>query len=290
MRTRPSYVIITPVRDEADHINHTITSVLNQTTRPVQWIIVDDGSSDGTGQILDRQTAEQDWITVVHRSNRGFRSAGTGVIEAFYDGYGHIRRNDWDYLIKLDGDLQFENDYFERCFGRFEENPKLGIGGGDIYSRVNGEEFRERNPIFHVRGATKIYKRECWNGIGGLIKAPGWDTLDEVKANQLGWETQTFTDIRIVQLKVTGSAYGAWANWVKSGRANYISGYHPLFMMVKCARRIFRQPYLIAAAGLFWGFLSGYLFGIEQLADEQLKNYIRQEQFKKITFRPTIWK
>jgi glycosyltransferase involved in cell wall biosynthesis len=290
MGNRTPYIIITPARDEGEYIEQTIISVINQTVQPSQWIIVNDGSSDCTGEIIDKYSRQYAWIKPIHRKNRGFRSAGGGVIEAFYDGYRHIGNEDWQYIVKLDGDLQFEVDYFEKCFDKFQQNPKLGIGGGDIYNKIKGRLVREKNPIFHVRGATKIYKKGCWDRLGGLIRAPGWDTLDEVKANQLGWETKTFTDLRVVQLKNTGSAYGNWANFVKNGRANYVSYYHPVFMMAKCVRRIFSKPFFVAAVGLFWGFLSGYLYKIDQIEDEQVKKYIRKEQFKKITFRHTIWK
>src|SRR5438874_8428803 len=109
------------------------------------------------------------------------------------DGRG-IKGEGWDFLVKLDGDLSFEADYFEKCFQRFEAEPKLGIGGGRVYCRVNGktEEDSPRDPAFHVRGATKIYRRATWDAIGGLVKTPGWDTLDEVKANMLGWKTYSF--------------------------------------------------------------------------------------------------
>jgi glycosyltransferase involved in cell wall biosynthesis len=290
MTKKIKYIVITPARDESRYIEKTIISVIKQTIQPAKWIIVNDGSIDETGHIIDTYSARYGWIIPVHRKNRGFRSAGGGVIEAFYDGYRNIGVDDWDYIVKLDGDLQFEADYFERCFNKFEENKKLGIGGGDIYNKVKNREVREKNPIFHVRGATKIYTKECWERIGCLIKAPGWDTLDEVKANQQGFSTKTFTDIKIVQLKSTGSAYGPWKDWVKNGRANYVSCYHPVFILIKCVRRIFSRPFFIASAGLFWGFVSGYIYGVEQMSDQELKKYIQSQQLKKISFRKTIWK
>ena len=291
MSYKPIYVIVTCARDEAKYINQTIKSVINQTIRPSQWIIVDDGSSDSTGKIIDSYAARHDWITPIHRTNRGFRSAGYGVIEAFYDGYNYIRIDGWNYIVKLDGDLEFDADYFEKCFRKFKENSQLGIGGGDIHNvGTNGKLVREKNPVFHVRGATKIYTKECWERIGSLIKAPGWDTIDELKANQQGFETKTFADIRLLQLKNTGSAYGPWRDWVKNGKANYISCYHPIFMIIKCVIRIFDRPLFIASAGLFWGFFSGYIYKVEKISDQELKKYIQSQQLKKLCFRQTIWK
>src|SRR5439155_276612 len=122
--------VITPVRDEADRISKTIQSMISQTIRPQQWIIVNDGSKDATGQLAEKAAADHEWIHVVHRQDRGFRKPGGGVIEAFYAAYKEITDSGWDFLAKLDGDLEFASDYFERCFCKFVENEKLGIGGG----------------------------------------------------------------------------------------------------------------------------------------------------------------
>ena len=154
-----------------------------------EWIIVNDGSTDRTGEIVDRFATEHPWITVVHRENRGFRKSGGGVMEAFYEGYKAIQHQDWEFLVKLDADLTFEADYFEKCFEHFQQDPNLGIGGGEIRHDIAGEMKAEKNPSFHVRGATKIYRRDCWEAIDGLWSASGWDTIDEVKANMKGWKT-----------------------------------------------------------------------------------------------------
>ena len=249
--------MITPARDEEGHIERTITSMVAQTVRPRQWVIVNDGSTDGTAAILDAAARDHDWITAVHRNNRGFRAAGSGVMEAFYSGLDAIEIDDWEFLTKFDADLSFAPDYFEQCLGHFEKNPKLGIGGGIIYNLVDGEEVLEEIPMFHVRGATKIYRRTFWKALGGLVKLPGWDTLDEVKAQMLGWETYSFPEVKLVQLRFTGDAAGQWSNWRKNGRASYICGYHPIFIMAKSIRRVVQRPYIVGSlgtsSGLLWG-------------------------------------
>ena len=291
MKFKKRYIIITPVRDEEKFIEKTIQSILSQTIRPIEWVIVNDGSSDNTGRIIDKCASQHNWIKTVHREDRGFREAGGGVIEAFYEGYSSLESRDWDYIVKLDGDLSFYEDYFEKCFKEFENNPKLGIGGGAVYDLlINGKLEIAKVPLFHVRGATKIYNRACWNAIGGLIKAPGWDTLDEVKANMLGWETKAFPEIVLIQLKATGSADGTWTNWVKNGKANYISGYHPLFMIFKCIKRISQKPYIISSIGLLYGFGSGYIREIPQVNDKCLIKYLRKQQLRRLLGRSTIWK
>lgn len=285
------YVVVTPVRDEAEYIIKTIESMAAQTILPQKWIIVDDGSCDRTPDILDAASLKHPWIHVVHRSNRGFRKAGGGVVEAFYDGYPAAGDADWDFIVKLDGDLSFAPDYFERCFSHFAADQHLGIGGGTVCSLETGGLRSETlgDPLFHVRGATKIYRRACWEQISPLVKAPGWDTIDEVKANMLGWTTRTFQDVKLVQHKKTGSADGAWRNWIKNGLANYVTGYHPVFMLLKCCKRLFQPPYIVGAAGLLTGYLSGYIYRIDQTPDRALIGYVRRQQLRKLLGQTSFW-
>lgn len=290
MNQNTKYIIITPARDEAAYIASTIACVISQTIRPSEWIIVDDGSTDDTGKIIDGYAPRISWIKTVHRKNRGLRKAGGGVIEAFYEGLDAVSSRDWQFIVKLDGDLSFQADYFERCFREFAKDPKLGIAGGDIYHSVNGQLKLEKNPRFHVRGATKIYRRECWNQIGPLVRAAGWDTIDEVKANMRGWSTCSFSDVKLTHLKPIGSADGRWRNWFKNGRADYIAGYHPVFMMAKCIKRAFQIPPFLEAMGIMSGYVTAYLKGIPRVGDPDLILYIRREQMRRLLLRPSIWK
>src|SRR6185295_17450351 len=146
---KQKYVVITPSRDESEFIEMTIKSVIAQTILPVEWIIVNDGSTDGTGDIVDKYVDQYPWIHAEHRKNRGFRSAGGGVIEAFYAGYNALKSNDWDFIVKLDGDLSFDSGYFEKCLEYFHELSKIGIGGGLIYNLVNLALKTEPHPHFH---------------------------------------------------------------------------------------------------------------------------------------------
>lgn len=287
------FVIITPVRNEETYLPKTIASVACQTVRPTQWIIVDDGSTDETGEIADAAAGEHCWIRVLHRPDRGFRKSGGGVMEAFHDGYRQLQTRDWDFLVKLDGDLTFAADYFEKCFDHFRANPRLGIGGGLVCNEIAGQLALDSkdDPRFHVRGATKIYCHACWDAIGGLIQATGWDTMDELKANMLGWKTYTFSEIHLIHHRETGGADGRWRNWFKNGRANYIVGYHPLFMLGKCVRRAFRRPYGIASLALWCGFMTGYVSRVPQrVADRAVIRYLRSEQWRALLGKKCLWR
>jgi biofilm PGA synthesis N-glycosyltransferase PgaC len=284
------YVIITPARDEESHIQKTILAVASQSALPAQWIIVNDGSRDRTAAIIDRAAKLYPWITAVYRSDRGFRQAGGGVIAAFYDGYSAVSVPDWDFIVKLDADLNFAPDYFERCFAEFDNNARLGIGGGGIYHETATGLKLEQNPAFHVRGATKIYRRECWDQLGGLLKAPGWDTIDEVKANMLGWNTRTFPKLQVSHSRFTGGADGAWKDSVKNGFANYVTGYHPAFMFFKCLRRLVSKPYFIGSIGLACGFIKGYFKRAQQAQDPAFISYVRSQQVRRLLCQESIWK
>ncbi len=287
----PRYVVITPVRNEAPYIGKTIDSMVNQTILPREWIIVNDGSTDATPKIIDQASRQYPWIKVIHRSDRGFRNSAGGVIEAFYDGYAALSYEDWNFIVKLDGDLSFKPDYFEACLVHFAEDSKLGLGGGVVWSLVGGKLINDgrNDPKFHVRGATKIYRRDCWEQISPLMKAPGWDTIDEVMANMLGWRTYTFRDVNLIQLKATGSADGRWGNAFKNGKANYVTGYHPLFMIAKCIKRGFFAGKILEAAGLWAGFCSGYIKKEPRVRDTQIIRYLRKQQILRMLGRPSIY-
>lgn len=295
----PTYSVITPVRNEARFLPLTVLSMRRQIVKPRLWVIVDDGSDDETAAIALEAAREETWIKVVQRKNRGYRLSGQGVVEAFYDGFRAMhdwfasnRSEPWQFVSKFDGDLSFQPDYFQRCLAEFAVDQGLGIGGGLCCADRDAEivpEFPE-DPPFHVRGPTKIYRRECWEDIGGLQSVPGWDGIDELKANMLGWKTRTFLDVRLVHHRPTGSADGTLKNQKKFGRANYIMGYHPLFMAAKLFRRAARKPYLIGAAGMGYGYLSAWLSGVRQVDDPALLQFVRSEQMKTLRGQVSIWR
>jgi poly-beta-1,6-N-acetyl-D-glucosamine synthase len=287
---RQRYVVITPVRDEEEHLERTILSVIGQTVRPAEWVIVDDGSTDRTGEIIDKYAGKYDWIRALHRTNRGFRQPGGGVVETFYDGYRLLVCRDWNFVVKLDGDLSFEADYFEKIIARFLAEPKLGIAGGTLYCISNGLKRIEVSPRFHVRGATKIYRRECWEQIGGLWAAAGWDTVDAVKANMLGWKTMTIPDVYASHNRATGTADGIWSDSVKRGLVCYAVGYHPLFTLARCLYQASRKPYAVRSIGMAYGFVRACLTSAPRIKEARFITFIRKEQMKSLMRRQTIWK
>lgn len=287
-RSSIRYCIITPSRDEEQYLEGTIESVLQQTVRPQEWIIVDDGSTDSTASIIEKYSREYPWIRALRRHDRGFRSSGGGV-EAFLEAYPKLNSLDWEFLVNLDGDVTFAPDYFARCFEYFQRWPQLGIGGGTIYDKIGGRLFLEKAPAFHVRGATKIYRRACWEKLGGLLPGLGWDTVDEIQANHLGWMTRTFPDLQLIHHRATGGALGNWTTSLKDGQADYIVGYHPIFFAVRCGRTMFRAPYFLKGIGLACGFLSALVKGVPRMGNRELRDYLRKQQMRRLLGRSSIW-
>jgi len=283
------YCLITPVRDEERFIARTIESVLAQTVKPLEWIIVDDGSSDRTASIVAPYAERYSWIHMLRRSDRGYGSKGGGV-EAFLEAFPLLKPQNWEYLANLDGDMTFDADYFERCFEKFRSMPRLGIGGGTVFADIGGHWQPEQAPAFHVRGAAKIYRRECWEAIGGLWSGLGWDTVDEVKANQLGWSTQSFPDIKLLHHRQSGTRWGAWGFSILDGEADYTVGYLPLFFGLKCVRHIVNTPFLLRSIGMAYGYLRSMAQGVPRVNDPAFVEYLRRQQFRRIVGLSSIWK
>ncbi len=280
------YVLITPARNEAAIIERTLQSVIHQTIRPAQWVIVDDGSVDQTGAILDRYASDFPWISVLHRRDRGFCDEYVGTIETILAGYGSITTADWEFMGFLDADIELAPTYFERCLGEFHADPRLGIGGGELSEFSGGVWKVQRGPQDHVRGATKIYRRKCWDAIG-LKPISGYDTYDEIKAHYLGWHTRSFPTIQAIHLRPVGASWGSWRDAVKNGHMDYFLGYHPLFMVAKCLRRLVAKPYLINSLGHVWGYLRGYVQRRPRVADPMVIAFLRKQQLRRLLFLST---
>jgi biofilm PGA synthesis N-glycosyltransferase PgaC len=276
------YVVITPVRNEAEFIEKTIHSMVQQTVRATEWVIVNDGSTDETAEIVARYTADHPWIRLVNREDRGARQRGKGVVEAFYTGYEALTCQDYDYIVKLDGDLSFQSTYFLSLWREFASNPKLGIAGGGIWEKPDGENWVLHTARDHVRGATKVYRQTCFEAIGGLIPAMGWDGMDEWKALARGWEVQSLLKLKALHYRYTGTATGSVKSRIEEGYAAHHMGYHPLFLIVRGLRHFFDRPYLVGGAAMIIGYFAAWLRGQERLQDPDVIRYMRHIQLRQL--------
>ena len=285
-----NYVIISPVRNEEEFIIHTLESVCNQSIRPIEWIIVDDGSTDSTPEIILEFIKTHSWIKYLRRNDRGYPEPGRGIIEAFYYGFENLSSSHFDFIVKLDGDLSFKCHYFETIFSRFKDNPRLGIASGICFILKNGHLVEEKHPRFHTRGPTKIYRKECFDQIGGLIKHLGWDTLDEIKANYLGWQTSSFEDLHLTHFKPTGFNTGSFRWAVKLGSSNYYTGYHPLFMVAKALYRLPQKPFVLGSVAILFGYYRNLIARKKTIVSPDLRHFLRREQIKRLVGLKSLWR
>lgn len=277
------YVVISPVRNEAQFIEQTIQAMINQTVKPSEWIMVNDGSTDETGDIVARYAAHYSWIRLVNRQDRGHRQRGPGVVDAFYEGFGQITHTDYDVVVKLDGDLSFEPNYFEELLKQFAANPRLGIASGQVYHRDGAEWFTEKPLIPCTHGQTKLYRRECFEAMGGIPRSLGWDGIDDWKARMLGWQTVSFEYLKVLHYRPMGAATGSLKSRIEQGQGAYFMGYHPLYIIARGIRRMADRPYVAGGLLMIWGYVAAWLTDQERMTDHELIRYLRRTQLKLLT-------
>jgi len=277
------YIIISPVRNEEKNIESTIQSVISQTVKPMKWIIVDDGSSDRTIDIVEKYTKNYDWISLLKLPDRGYYDLMTGgEIKAFYRGYETIKNEQYDFLSKLDGDISFNEYYYEDLFWQFQSNEKLGIASGACYYQDNDTTILEKAHKRHVRGAARVYRKQCWDEIGGVIDNLGWDVIDVYKARMLGWDTYNFEDIKMIHHVITWTKGGLIHGRERAGRMAYLMGMYPLFFYLKAARELLRFPYIISACAYIRGYRKAFSKKEERVVSRELMAHIRKEQLDRI--------
>ena len=277
-----SYVVISPCRNEAAFMRRTLDSVVAQTLRPALWVIVDDGSTDATPEILADYAARHDWIRVLRNPDRGHRAVGPGVIEAFYAGYATIDPADYAYLCKLDLDLDLPAGYFKALIARMEANPRVGTCSGKTwYTGPAGQPVSERIDDEMSVGASKFYRTACFQEIGGFVRAVMWDGIDCHKARQLGWIACSWDapELRFEHLRPMGSSdKGVLTGRMRHGAGQYFMGSDPLYVAASAIYRLAHPPYLTGGAAMLWGYLRAALGGAPRLDDPELRRFIRAYQ------------
>lgn len=272
----PSYVIISTVKDEERYVELTLRSVIEQTLKPSTWVIVDDGSTDRTPQIIKKYISKHKFIKLVRNPNAGVRQTGPAVIRAFNFGYKFIGDEKYDFIVKLDCDLSFEPDYFEKILKRMTNDNAIGICSGVYYEKDGRSSWKEIiMPSYHSAGACKVVRKKCFKEIGRFIEAAGWDTVDEIRAMTRGWKTVHFKDLRINHHKPEGTGIGLIKTNIMHGEIYYLTGGDKVFFIFKVLHRIFMKPYLIAGLALLWGYMRSVLKRKVLLVSEAEAKYYR---------------
>ncbi len=250
-----NYIVVTPVKDEERFIEQTMASMVAQTKLPATWVVVDDGSTDRTPAIIDRFASEHRFIQLLRREKRSARHTGVAEVHAFYAGLEVAKRVEHDYIVKLDGDLSFEPNYFADLIAEFERRPRLGIASGVYLEKRRGEWQMIVMPSYHSAGASKVVRRECFEDISGFIPERGWDTVDEIRAWGKGWETTHFPNLKMKHLKAEGSGMGLLYTETMHGEIFYRTGGGAAFFLLKVAARFLRRPIFTGGLFMLWGFV-----------------------------------
>jgi glycosyltransferase involved in cell wall biosynthesis len=281
------YIAITPARDEEGYLPRLIVSIVAQTRRPGRWIIIDDGSTDRTGAIIDRAALHHSWIQPHHLPrNRARQPGGESVIMDF------LPREAWegyDAILRLDADLSFKPRFAELLLAELEADARLGIVGPTLYEMRRARWREVRAPSFHTRGAAKMYTTACFAAIGGLVADLGWDTIDEARAMMLGFKTRSFRHIRAYHHRPQGAAGGLWRSRKAAGLAAYNAGYSPLFLAARAGLTAFKWPPVVGGAALLAGYLEGSVRRSPRPVSPAVVRFVRRQQMRRLLLRESVW-
>jgi poly-beta-1,6-N-acetyl-D-glucosamine synthase len=277
------YVLITPARNEERFIEKTLDSMIAQTVPPLRWVIVDDGSTDMTAEIVERYTARYPWIELVRRPQHADRSFA-GKVHAFNAGLERVQRLDFEVIGNLDADLSFDPEYLEFLIQKFSEDLRLGVAGtpfteGGGYDSAR-DSFEGQN---HVAGGCQLFRRRCFEEIGGYVPNPagGVDWIAVTTARMKGWKTRSFPEKRFHHYRTLGTAEKS--NWTASfsyGEKDYYLGGSPLWQVFRVAYRTTKRPG--EGAALLAGYCWAALRRMKRPVSRELMRFHRGEQANKL--------
>jgi glycosyltransferase involved in cell wall biosynthesis len=276
------YVLITPARNEVAYIEQPLRSVIAQTIRPLRWVIVSDGSTDGTDDVVQKYAAEHHWIELLRRPQRAERHFA-GKVDAFNTGYARVKALKYEVIANLDADISFAEDYLAFLLGKFSENPRLGVAGTPFLegSATGGYRFS----VDDVQGACQMFRRECFEAIGGYqrLSAGGIDLVAALSARAKGWETRIFTDRVCLHHRQSGSAQRTGMSLsLHSGRMDYFLGSHPAWEIVRSVYQMKNKPYLLRGVLILVGYFSSMLRRVERSIPNELIELRRHEQMQRL--------
>src|SRR6266436_3093693 len=284
MENTLSYVLITPARNEAAFIKRTIESVVAQTARSAKWVIVSDGSTDGTDEIVSKYAAEHPWIELVRMPERRERDFA-GKVRAFNAGYARMAGLKYDVIVSLDADISFEPDYFALLLEKLSSDPRLGVVGTP-FRETSGQVYDHRFvSVEHVSGACQVFRRECFEEIGGYlpVKGGGIDLIAVITARMKGWKTRTFPEKVCRHHREMGTAqYGKLRARFKAGAKDYAFGNHPLWEVFRTVRQLAQKPFAIGGLMLLSGYVWALIRGVERPVPSELVAFTRREQMQRL--------
>jgi biofilm PGA synthesis N-glycosyltransferase PgaC len=283
MSTQLSYVLITPARNEAEYIELTLKSVVAQTLRPLKWVIVSDGSTDGTDELVRKYAETNPWIELVQMPERKERHFA-GKALAVGAGYARMAGLNHEVIGNLDADVSFDPDYFSFLMDRFAENPKLGVGG-TAFREGNLSYNYEFVGIEHVSGMCQMFRRECYEAIGGYpaIRSGGIDLIAVLSARARGWETRTFVEKTFDHHRTQGGAlHTGLRERLHMGRKDYLLGNHPMWEIFRGVYQMKHKPYLVGGFLVLASYWWNLIRGVKRTIPDELMEIRRNDQMKRL--------
>ena len=279
------YVLITPSRNEARFIEKTLESVVSQTVFPLKWVIVNDGSTDATAEIVGRYAERFSWIELVSRPVRTERHFAAKV-HAFNAGLERVKQLPYDILGNLDADVSLDTDHFEFLLSKFSQDSRLGVAG-TVFTEPDG--YNSATDSFegqtYVSGQCQLFRRQCFEEIGGYVpsKAGGIDWMAVTTGRMIGWKTRSFREKSFLHHRALGTAdRGIIASNFAYGKKDYILGGHPLWQIFRCMYRMTKRPYVVGGIALFAGYLEACLSRTDRPVSPELMRFHRTEQMLKL--------
>jgi glycosyltransferase involved in cell wall biosynthesis len=274
-------LLITPARDEAAHLERTIRAVAAQTQRPDLWLIVDDGSTDATPEILARAAGELPFLRVLQAPRNAAanpdRLAAAAEARAFNWALESLDLNDYTHVGKLDADIELPAEYFERVIEGFEREPGLGIAGGALLERGRNGWQPAKVPDYHVRGALKLYSRECFAAIGGIEERLGWDTIDETYARMNGFTTRSLNEVAARHHRPVATRNGTLRGRARHGQCAYILRYGGWWVALRSLKVACSRPYGLSGLAFLYGYLRSALRREDRVEDERFRRFVATE-------------
>ncbi|MEN6337664.1 MAG: glycosyltransferase family 2 protein [Phycisphaerales bacterium] len=283
MTAENSYVLVTAAHNEAGYIEKTLDAVTSQTLRPRKWVIVSDGSTDATDDIVRRHAADHDFIELVRResNDKGFASQARALMM----GCERAGRVEHAFIGTLDADITFEPNYYESILAKFHDDAKLGVAGGAIFEPSNGKLTPLACDPGSVPGAIQLFRREAFVDSGGFLplRRGGHDAIAEARARMHGWQVRSFPDPTVLHHRPCGASYGNLRRiHMNLGIREFAYGSHPLFEVAKCAYHVADKPCLLGSIYRLAGYCWAYAHNEPREVPEETIRYLQHEQLQRL--------
>ncbi len=295
------YAVLSTVRNEEDYIGLTADSLIGQAVAPTVWLLVDDGSTDRTAEIIAERSCLVPWIRLVRLDESSGSNRCSRVMRAFLFGYGQLD-GDFDFVVKVDGDVSFDPDHLEHLFRHFDDDPRLGIASGS-YTEPAGRGWvvQDMKPGYAM-GAVRVYRAECLDSVVAAMSVEGgpaaqcpagpedtvrtvpmsWDSIDHLYAEDAGWETRSFPELVVVHHRTEGARTHVLKGQFEQGLVSYAMGYHPAFALGRGVRKMAEYPYLVAGVAQTAGYLWGAVGRRVPRADAETRRLVRQRHTRRL--------